>query len=455
MKNERIIVIEDNKTMREGVVESLRREGYAISAYENGPQALKEFQFKPAVLAIIDLKMEPMNGIQILEKIKEQNPTTEVLMISAYGTVEDAVKAMKLGAIDFLTKPFSPEELRIRVKKIIEKIENEKKIQELIEQNRLLSDELFVGYEEMVGNSLLMKKIFTLVEQVSDSESFVLIQGESGTGKELIARAIHRRSRRVEKPFIKFSCGALNDNLLESELFGHEKGAFTGAIRQKKGRFELADGGTLFLDEVGDVSPLMQVKLLRVLQEGEFERVGGEVTIKTNVRIIAATNRDLHKLIQEEKFREDLYYRLSVIPIKIPPLRERKEDIPMLVEYFLKKLATRNNQTAKQIDVEGMKLLIDYDWPGNIRELENLMERLTVITPGNTIECDLIASHLYQKANHHLNYDNLSLERAVETFEKNLIVQALKKAEGVKSRAAKILEIPPSVLHYKLEKYGL
>ncbi len=455
MKNEEIIVIEDNETMRLGIVESLRRESYKVQAYENGPQALKDFHFKPASLAIIDLKMEPMNGIQILEKIKQQNPATEVLMISAYGTVEDAVKAIQLGAADFLTKPFSPDELRIRVKKIVEKIQNERRIQELIEQNRLLSDEAFSGYAEMIGNSLQIKKVFTLVEQVANTESAVLVQGETGTGKELIARAIHRRSKRAENPFIKVNCGALNDNLLESELFGHEKGAFTGAIRLKKGRFELADKGTLFLDEIGDISTAMQVKLLRVLQEGEFERVGGESTLKTDVRIIAATNRDLQKLIREEKFREDLYYRLSIIPINIPPLRDRRDDIPLLVDYFLKKQAGINHQKEKQIEIEGMKLLLDYHWPGNIRELENLMERLTVITTGDIIESNLILNHLNQGLNVITNYNNLPLEKAVESLEKNLIVQALKKANGVKNKAAKYLGIPTSVLYYKMEKYDL
>lgn len=455
MKNEEIIVIEDNETMRLGIVESLRRGGYTVYAYENGLQALKDFQFKPVSLAIIDLKMEPMNGIQILEKIKEQNPATEVLMISAYGTVDDAVKAIQLGAADFLTKPFSPDELRIRVKKIVEKIQNEKRIQELIEQNRLLTDEAFSGYGEMIGNSLQIKKVYTLVEQVANTESTVLIQGESGTGKELIARAIHRRSKRAENPFIKVNCGALNDNLLESELFGHEKGAFTGAIRLKKGRFELADKGTLFLDEIGDVSQTMQVKLLRVLQDGEFERVGGESTLKTDVRIIAATNRDIQKLIREEKFREDLYYRLSIIPINIPPLRERKEDIPLLVAYFLKKQAGINRQKEKQIETDGMKLLVDYRWPGNIRELENLIERLAVITVGDKIDSGLIANHLNQSLTIRPAYDQLPLEKAVESLEKNLIGQALKKANGVKNKAAKYLGIPTSVLYYKMEKYDL
>jgi len=455
MKSEEIIVIEDNDTMRLGIADSLTREGYKVSAYENGVDALKKFNLSPAALAIIDLKMEPVNGIEILSKIKEINPSTEVLMISAYGTVEDAVKAMKIGAADFLTKPFSPEELRIRVNKIWQKILNERKIEDLIDQNKLLNDELFTGYEEIIGNSNEIKKVFSLIEQVADKESTVLIQGESGTGKELVARAIHRKSKRSEFPFIRVNCGVLNDNLLESELFGHEKGAFTGAVKQKKGRFELAHKGTLFLDEIGDVSPAMQVKLLRVLQEYEFERVGGEETIKSDVRIIAASNKNLQKLIAEGKFREDLYYRLSVIPIHLPSLRERKEDIPLLVSHFLLKLAEQNNSEKKEINTEGMKMLIDYHWPGNIRELQNLIERLYVISPNKLIDPLLIAGHLSGQTIMNNGFSNLPLDEAVQAFEKKMIIEAMKKSDGIKNRAAKLLGISTSVLYYKLEKHGL
>lgn len=455
MKFEEIIVVEDNDTMRLGISDSLKKENYVISAFDNGPDALKKFQSFPVPLAIIDLKMEPIDGIEILRQIKELNPPTEVLMISAYGTVEDAVKAMHLGAIDFLTKPFSPEELRVRVKKILQKILNDRKMENLIEQNKLLDEELFTGYDEIIGSSEAIKKVFSFVEQVADKESSILVQGESGTGKELIARAIHRKSKRAAHPFIRINCGVLNDNLLESELFGHEKGAFTGAIKQKKGRFELADKGTLFLDEVADISPAMQVKLLRVLQEGEFERVGGEITLKTDVRIIAASNKELQKLIVEGKFRDDLFYRLSVIPITLPPLRERKEDIPLLVNYFLEKLTVKNRSDKKKINKEGMKLLINYSWPGNIRELENLIERLIVISEGNEIDPLLVGAHLSNSLTVGADYYSLPLDDAVCAFEKSLIVQAMKKANGVKNRAAKMLGISTSVLYYKLEKYGL
>ncbi|MGE5846096.1 MAG: sigma-54-dependent transcriptional regulator [Ignavibacteria bacterium] len=455
MKLEKILVVEDNETMRIGIEESLKREGYSVKSFENEIDALNDLQFGSAALAIVDLKMEPMNGIEVLRKIKELNPKTEVLMISAYGTVEDAVKSMHLGAVDFLTKPFSPDELRIRVKKIWQKIQNEKKLEDLIEQNKILSDELFTGYDEIVGNSPAIKKVFSLIEQVADKDSTVLIHGESGTGKELVARAIHKKSKRCEHPFIKINCGALNDNLLESELFGHEKGSFTGAIKQKKGRFELADKGTLFLDEIGDISPAMQVKLLRVLQEGEFERVGGEVTLKSDVRIIAATNKDLQKLILDGHFREDLFYRLSVIPINLPTLRERKEDIIQLVNYFIKRLAVKNNCEPKEVTAEGLEMLMDYPWPGNIRELENLTERLFVISSDKAVDPSLIASHLSSSISFNSGYENLPLEEALYAFEKNLIVTAMKKANGIKNRAAKILGISTSVLYYKLEKYRL
>ena len=455
MNSEYIFVVEDNDTMRLGIVETLRRDGYKVLDFDNGASAVEAARLKIPALAILDLKMEPLDGIEVLIKLKDLNRQTEVLMISAYGTVEDAVKATKLGAEDFLTKPFSPDELRIRVGKIFRDIRKERKLESLIEQNRLLNEELFTGYDEMVGSSESIKKVFSLVDQVADKDSTVLIQGESGTGKELIARAIHRKSRRVDDPFIRVNCGVLNDNLLESELFGHEKGSFTGAIKRKKGRFELADKGTLFLDEIGDLSPAMQIKLLRVLQEGEFERVGGEETIKTDVRIISATNRDLQKLIAEEKFREDLFYRLSVIPVALPPLRERKVDIPLLVNFFLKKMSEKNKQPLKEITNDGLDLLSDYTWPGNIRELENLIERLTVISQGNQIDPDLIAAHLSNNPKPAGITSNLPLDEAVYSFEKNLIVQAMKKSGGVKNRAAKALGISTSVLYYKLEKFGL
>jgi len=452
MKSNEIIIVEDNDTMRLGMVEALHREGYQIYEFDNATKALEFFRKNNTPLVISDLKMEPIDGLELLNEVKKINPSTEVLMVSAYGTVETAVKAMQLGATDFLTKPFSTDELRIRVKKVVEKIEQNRNINQLTEENRLLQDELF---KDIIGDSPPMRMLFELIKRVAQEESTVLIEGESGTGKELVARAIHRESSRANKPFIKLNCGALNENLLESELFGHEKGAFTGAIRQKKGRFELADGGTLFLDEIGDISPAMQVKLLRVLQEREFERVGGEQTISVDVRMISATNTDLKELILQNRFREDLYYRLSVIPVKLPALRERKGDIPLLTEHFLNGLNNRRPNFEKTISGEGIQLLCNYHWPGNIRELENLIERLFVISPGSEIPAELIALHLSGHPRISTDADGLPLDSALESFEKKLILNALKKSDGIKNRAAKLLGIRTSTLYYKLEKYGI
>ena len=449
-----IIIIEDNDTMRLGMSESLRREGYDTADFAEGAAAVEYIKTHHPALVITDLRMEGMNGLQVLEKVKSIRPQTEVLLISAYGTVQDAVKAMRLGAADFLTKPFSPEELRLRVRQIVERLEKEKLIDRLRAENEYLAEETAQGYAEMVGSSPAMQEIFTLIRQVAREDSAVLIEGESGTGKELVARAIHRNSPRSEGPFIKVNCGALNDNLLESELFGHEKGAFTGALRQKKGRFELADGGTLFLDEIGDISQAMQVKLLRVLQDQEFERVGGEQTLKVDVRLVAATNRDLKALLNRGIFREDLYYRLSVIPIRLPSLRQRRDDIPALVRHFLKRFNQKRGQ-EKHIDDEGMRLLQEYSWPGNIRELENLIERLHIISDSDDIPAVLIARFLNTPTEITRGFESLPLEEALYAFERHLLLQALKEADGVKNRAAKILGIRTSTLYYKLEKFGL
>ncbi len=445
-----ICVVEDNDTMRLGISETLQREGFSVSAFAGGKEALEFLRKHPVPLVITDLRMEPMDGLTLLQQVKQAYPETEVLLISAYGTVQDAVKAMQLGAADFLTKPFSPDELRVRVRKVLEKIDNARRLDQLQEHNRYLQQEISGAYTMLVGESQAMRRVLELIDRVAGQDSTVLIQGESGTGKELAARAIHAKSPRSNQPFVKVNCAALNDNLLESELFGHEKGAFTGAIRRKKGRFELADGGTLFLDEIGDISPATQVKLLRVLQEKEFERVGGEQTLRVNVRVLAATNRDLTELIEQGKFREDLYYRLNVIPLRLPPLRDRREDIPPLVAHFLKKF-----NATKTIEPQGMELLKMYHWPGNIRELENLIERLVVIAPQDVIPAGLIAHALQPQPFNGDEPQNMNLNQALYQFEKKLIMDAMKKAGGVKNRAAKLLGIRTSALYYKLEKFGL
>ena len=456
MDENKIIIIEDNETMRLGMADSMRREGFSIAEFENGADALEYYKKNPVDIVISDLKMSPVDGLEVLKAVKKENPKAEVLMVSAFGTVETAVNAIKLGASDFLTKPFSPEELRMRVNKLKENIIQKNKIEQLTETNRTLQNDLSGKYENIISKSTLMNSLFQLIEKVAGEDSGVLVQGESGTGKELIAREIYLKSKRNEKPYIKVNCGALNDNLLESELFGHEKGAFTGAVRQKKGRFELADGGTIFLDEIGDISPVMQVKLLRVLQEQEFERVGGEKTIKVDVRVLAATNKDLVNMMSNGKFREDLFYRLNIIPLKVPSLRERKEDISLLTEFFLKKISKRKGEPPKIIKKEGMKILQEYLWPGNIRELENFVERLCIISSEHEIKTDLISHHLSGiTVSGYSGLDNLPLEAAVESFEKKLVVQAMKKANDVKNKAAKMLGIKTSTLYYKLEKYGL
>ena len=454
LKSYNIIVVDDNDTMRFGMAESLRSEGYTVCEFTDGSAALAHLRGNKSHLLITDLRMEPINGIDLLEQAKKIDPQMEALLVSAYGSVDDAVRAMHLGAADFLTKPFSPDELRARVNKIIKKLESDRLIDQLQNQNAYLKEEITSRYDEMVGSTAAMKEIFRLIDTVAAEDSSVLIEGESGTGKELVAHAIHRKSHRTEKSFIKVNARALNDNLLESELFGHEKGAFTGALRQKKGRMELADQGTLFLDEIGDISPTMQVKLLRAIQEKEFERVGGEETLKVDVRIITATNKSLQELVQTGKFREDLYYRLSVIPIRLPSLRERKHDIPALILHFLNRLNQRKTLN-KTISKEAIELLTQYSWPGNIRELENIIERLFITNPEKEITANQVNRFLGH--NNHIgdNFNNIPLDDALYNLEKKLIKQALKEANGVKNRAAKLLGIRTSALYYKLEKFGL
>ena len=451
-----VIVVEDNATMRLGLVEHLKRAAYLPFDFASGTEALQFLKKHQAHILITDLRMQPLDGLQVLIESKKIQPDIEVLLISAYGTIDEAVKAMKNGAADFLTKPFSGDEFLFRLNNIAQKIRQKQKIEALQAEKAYLSQELSSQFGEMVGQSPAMQQIFQLIDMVANESSPVLIQGESGTGKELIARAIHQRSDRKNHPFIKVNCGALNDNLLESELFGHEKGAFTGAIRQRKGRFELADGGTLFLDEIGDVSPALQVKLLRVLQEKEFERVGGEQTLSVDVRVIAATNRNLEKLITENKFREDLYYRLSVLPIKIPPLRQRREDIPLLVEHFIRQLNQRRGKVKKLAD-GALEVLMNYHWPGNIRELQNVIERLHIISPDETIPVQLVVGQFSsaKPQSSAEDWQNVPLEEALFNFEKQLIIEALKKADGIKHRAAKLLGIGTSALYYKLQKFGL
>jgi len=384
----KILIIEDNDTMREAMAAIIGKMRHEFDSAVSGNDGLRLVEQKGYDLVVTDYKMAGMDGLEILRQVKQNYPLTEVLIITAYGTIELAVEAMKLGAVDFITKPFSHEEFKLKIERILERITEKQELARLSDENVYLRDELAeqFNYGEIIGKSKPMQEVYRTLEKVAPTDSSVLIYGESGTGKELIARAIHKVSPRREKPFIRVNCGALVETLLESELFGHEKGAFSGAVKRKKGRFELANQGSIFLDEIGDISPNMQLKLLRVLQEKEFERVGSEETIQVDVRIMAATNKNLSELVQQGTFREDLYYRLHIIPIYLPPLRERRDDIQLLVHHFIKKLTAKLNKPPKKITDQAMEKLLSYHWHGNVRELENVIERAVVLSDGDFID---------------------------------------------------------------------
>jgi len=370
-----VLVVDDEPNIRRVVQAALAKDGYEVMTAENGKTALDAVSTNSELDVIIsDLIMPDMNGVELLEAARQINPSVSVIMITAHGTIKSAVDAMRLGAFDYITKPFDLDELKVIVRRAVER-------RQLINENLTLKQQLKTRYkfDNIVGQSSAMQEVFRLVERVANSRASVLIRGESGTGKELIARAIHYNSSRAQKPFVPVACVALSEQLLESELFGHEKGAFTGAISQKPGRFEMAHMGTLFLDEIGDIPGQVQMKLLRVIQEREFERVGGLKTIKVDVRLITATNQDLEKAVKEGKFREDLYYRLQVVQIYLPPLRDRMEDVPLLVEHFIEKYAKENGKSIKYASPEALEAMMKYKWPGNVRELENAVERAVVL----------------------------------------------------------------------------
>lgn len=457
----KILIVEDNDTMREGMHTIITKMGHHVYGATGGQVGVNIFDEEGGFdFVLTDLKMEGVDGIEVLEKVKKRDPDCVVVIITAYGTIETAVEAIKKGAFDFITKPFSQDVLRLKVNQAIEmsELKNAKaRLEGETEYLRGQEKESF-NFGEMIGQSESMKKIIETIKKVSTSDSSVFIQGESGTGKELIARAIHYSSPRADKPFIKVNCSALAESLLESELFGHEKGSFTGAIKRKLGRFELADKGTLFLDEIGDLSPMIQLKLLRVLQEREFERVGGTSTIKVDVRVICATNKDLVEQIQKGVFRDDLYYRLHIVPIDLPPLRERKDDIQDLVRHFLGKLEKRTRKSIKKISPGATKILTDYNWPGNIRELENVMEQSMVLCEGEVLEADDLpgfVNAVHSLPSYRLQLGKKPLNEILEDLERELIKEAFEKAAHVKTETAKTLGIKTSALYYKLEKYGL
>lgn len=442
-KKPRILVIDDEAVMRESLKDWLMEDGYEVDLAAGGREALDMAQEKDWDVILLDLKMPGIDGIETLERLKELNLQAEILMMTAYATVDTAVQAMKQGAFDYLAKPFDPDQVEIQIKKIIVH-------KELVRENILLRKKLEekYQYDEIIGKSDAMQQVFDLIDRVAPTDSTVLITGESGTGKELIAQAIHGNSPRCYMPFIAVSCGALPDSLLESELFGYEKGAFTGAEYAKKGRFKMADQGTLFLDEVGDISLKTQVDLLRVLQQKEFTPLGGQNVDKVDVRILSATNRDLKQSIENSQFREDLYYRLNVISIHVPPLRERKEDIPLLAKAFIQKSCLEMNRESVSIAPSALRLLMDYDWPGNVRELENLVERALVIGHGKEIAAnDLPFSRKELKAE--------VLPKSLKKMEKLHIERIVKENNWNISQAARDLDIDRQTLYNKLERYKI
>ncbi|GMV06003.1 MAG: sigma-54-dependent Fis family transcriptional regulator [Gemmatimonadota bacterium] len=464
-----ILIIDDHDSMREGLELLLRRRGHRTRSAESGKRGLEMLGEEAADLVITDMKMARMDGIEVLRRVKEATPDVEVMVITAHGTIEKVVEAMKLGAADFITKPFSSEEFGVKVDRLLaEQAERLRLLRENVAlrvENAYLREETQARYGEIVGESPPMQEVFRWIDRVARSESTVMIYGESGTGKELVARAIHAGSPRRDGPFVRVNCGALSESLLDSELFGHEKGAFTGAERKRRGRFELADGGTLFLDEIATVPHTTQVRLLRVLQERELERVGGEETIPVDVRIIAATNATPKNLRTDGTFREDLFYRLHVVPLTLPPLRERVEDVPLLVNHFIEKLAERTASPARTASAEALKKLAGYAWPGNVRELENVIERALVMAEGEELGPDDIPPlggdgrgltlGAGEAGETDLPSGGLDLNRAVEGMEERLLRQALEQAGGVKAEAARLLGLKPSALYYKLEKYGI
>ena len=435
-----MLIVEDNKGLLNILKEAFETENYSLTLCESAEEAKEIIDKIDFDIVITDLKLPGENGISILKFVKQKNPETDVILITAYGTIDRAVEAMKIGAADFITKPFSLDYIRLLVAKIIA---NKK----LKEENKYLKNQI---KREIIGESKSIKEILELVEKISNTDANVLISGESGTGKELIAEKIHNLSKRSNFPLIKVNCAALAPGVLESELFGHEKGAFTDAYYSKKGRFELADKGSIFLDEIGDMPVELQVKILRVIQDKIFERVGGEKSMKVDVRIIAATHQDLKEKILNGTFREDLYYRLNVVEIKVPPLRERKEDIPLLVDYFIKKYADYGEFKVKGISKKALDILLKYDYPGNIRELENLIQRILVICRREYIEADDIPYEIKIKSNNAVLKDNF--ESKIKNYEKKIILEALHKTKGNKMKAAELLKINRATLMAKMKK---
>lgn len=450
---EHILIVDDEPLIRKSLNEILRLEGYKVSMAASGNEALERLKQDTVNIVISDIKMPGIDGVELLKVLKKENPKISVILITGHGNIETAVEAMKLGAFDYITKPLLDNEIKIIIQKIIEQ-------RKLIEENISLKEELAEvkrkSYGSMIGSSSAMQKLYNMIEAIANTKATVLITGESGTGKRLVAMAIHQNDKlRKNNRFVEISCGALPENLLESELFGHTKGAFTGAIKDRKGRFELADKGTIFLDEIDSCSPALQVKLLRVLQEGEFENVGDAEIIKVDTRIIAATNQDLEALIKTEKFRKDLFYRLNVISLNLPPLRERKEDIHLLVNHFIQKYNRKNDAEVSEISPDLLDLFYGYNWPGNVRELENTIEHAVIISKSEKITRAHIPEYLCLRERKNNIDTPKSLKDIIAEPEKQIILTALNDSGWNKKRTALALGINRCTLYNKMKRYDI
>jgi DNA-binding NtrC family response regulator len=450
MAEETILVIDDEAAQREALAGHLRKQGYEVLIADNGRSGLDILQQNLVDLILTDLRMPDMDGMEVLKGARQLNPEVEVVIITAYGTVGGAVEAIQGGACHYLEKPIDLDELDAVVSRALER-------HHLVSENRMLKAQLKEGarFEGIISVDPAMEEALNVVARAAPSRASVLIRGESGTGKELIARAIHSASPRAACPFVAINCAALNENLIESELFGHEKGAFTGADAQRQGRFEQADGGTLFIDEVAEIPAEVQAKLLRVLQERTIERVGGNASIEVDVRLVSATHQQVEDLVQAGRFREDLFYRLNVVTLVLPPLRQRRQDIPVLVDFFLERYSAENSKGIDEVSREAMEALMRYDYPGNVRELQNLVERAVVMTRGSAVTRADLPAELQESSARKVELSaSATLPEQVEALERQAIEQAMTAASGVQSRAAELLGITERNLRYKLKKYG-
>jgi two-component system response regulator PilR (NtrC family) len=450
-----ILIIDDEEVLQDVLSSLIRREGHLVSQARTGEEGLDILEREDIDLVLLDMMLPGMQGVEVLRQIRLRDPDQVVVVITAYSSIEGAIEAMRDGAFHYIPKPFKNEEVLMTLRKGLEQ-------RRLQSENRSLREQLRqrFGFEQIIGKSKPMQQVFDLIRLAAPAKSNILILGESGTGKELVAKAIHHHSRRAQGPFVTVNSGSMPPDLLESNLFGHVKGAFTGAISNKKGLFELANNGSIFFDEIGNIPQDTQAKLLRVIQEREFMRLGGVETIKVDVRIIAATNAELEALVRNGSFREDLYYRLNVITINLPPLRKRSEDIPLIARHFLMRFAAENEKPLREISPRAMELLIDYHWPGNVRELENALERAVVLSSGEILDVELLPMSVRQPAAAAapaapLPTNGIAFKEAVSAYERQLIIKALKAAGGVQKRAAELLQVKPTTLHEMMKRLSI